>query len=97
MDLLVTPKSQGSVERADMKFREQIGGWFLTNSRNSGKGDWPAASMSVKYDINIYYHGGLEQTPYKLVFGQRSICKINSVPLLSDKFSKKYSYRKRSM
>ena len=81
-------QSQGSVERANRKFREQIRSWLLTNSKNSCQGDWPAASMFVKYNINTSYHSGLKQTPYKLVFGQRPICGINGLPLLSDEFSK---------
>ena len=44
--------------------------------------------MFVKYYINTSHHSSLKQTPYKLVFGQRSIYGINGLALLSGEFSK---------
>ena len=79
--------SQGSVERANRKFREHIRSWLLTNKNNECRNDWPTAAMFANFSINTAFHRGLKQTPYKLVFGQNPICGIRDLPLLSDELA----------
>ena len=76
--------SQGSVERANRKFRRQIRSWLHSNRENECKNDWPTASMFARYNINTAYHHGIRNLPYKLVFGQNPICGIRGLPLLSE-------------
>ena len=76
--------SQGSVERANRKFREHIRAWLHTNRENECRDDWPLAAVFAKYHVNTAYHHGLKNPPYKLVFGQDPICGIRGLPLLSD-------------
>ena len=69
-------------------FASKSGAGFSLTLKSFCKGDCPAASMFLKYMINTSYHSRLKQTPYKLVFDQRHICRINILPFLPDDFSR---------
>ena len=80
-------QSQGSVERANRKFRENIRAWLITNGNTACKDDWPTAALFAKWTINTSYHSGIRNKPYKLVFGQNPICGIMNLPLLSEEIA----------
>ena len=80
-------QSQGSVERANRKFRENIRAWFITNDNTACKDDCPTAALFAKWTINTSYHSIIRNKPYKLVFGQNPICGIMNLPLLSEEIA----------
>ena len=76
--------SQGSVERANRKFRENIRVWLYNNRKSECKNAWPLAALFSKWNINNCLLHGLREIPFKPVYGQNPICGINGLPILSN-------------
>jgi hypothetical protein len=59
------PQSQGSVERLNCDVKDMLIAWLGDNNST----DWPLGLKFVQFSKNISYHSGIQQTPYKSLFG----------------------------
>jgi hypothetical protein len=59
------PQSQGSVERLNCDVKDMLIAWLGDNNST----DWPLGLKFVQFSKNISYHSGIQQTPYKALFG----------------------------
>ena len=60
------PQSQGSVERANGDIKDMLVAWMCDNNTQ----DWSVGLKFVQQQKNCAHHAGINQTPYKAMFGE---------------------------
>ena len=60
------PQSQGSVERANSDIKDILVSWMRDNNTN----DWTIGLKFTQQQKNCSHHSGINQTPYKALFGE---------------------------
>ena len=60
------PQSQGSVERANGDIKDMLVAWMCDNNTQ----DWSVGLKFVQQQMNCAHHAGINQTPYKAMFGE---------------------------
>ena len=60
------PQSQGSVERANSDIKDILVAWMRDNNTN----DWTIGLKFTQQQKNCSHHSGINQTPYKALFGE---------------------------
>ena len=59
------PQSQGSVERLNADVKDTLIAWLGENKSV----DWPVGLKFVQFRKNCSFHSGIQQSPYKALFG----------------------------
>ncbi|KAL3787337.1 hypothetical protein ACHAWO_006263 [Cyclotella atomus] len=70
-------ESNGGVERANHTSKEKLAIWMKMNNST----DWATGSMFVQWQINTSYHHGIQDTPYRLTYGQLPRVGISQSPI----------------
>ena len=60
------PQSQSSVERANGDIKDMLVAWMCDNNTQ----DWSVGLKFVQQQKNCAHHAGINQTPYKAMFGE---------------------------
>jgi hypothetical protein len=70
-------ESNGGVEHANHTTKDKLVVWLKQN--NSTK--WATGSMFVQRQINTSYHHAIQDTPYRLTYGQNPRVGISQLPI----------------
>ena len=74
------PQSQGSVERANSDIKDILVAWISDNNTK----DWTVGLKFTQQQKNCSHHAGINQTPYKALFGENPKVRLTSSSLPSE-------------